>query len=71
MRCDPHIKCAMAVLLIVSSIALALWLAVLDHDLQGGVLWYIAQAFMLAGALFGIDYYVAKLQCGHDPRDSK
>lgn len=58
------LKKCMAVLLIVSSIAIALYLGVVDHDLQSGVLWYIAQAFMLAGSLFGIDYYVQRLRDG-------
>lgn len=50
-----------AVLLIVSSIALAIYLGVVDHDIASGVRWYIAQAFLLAGSIFGLDYYVKKL----------
>ena len=52
---------ACAVLLIVSSIALA-WYSVIDHnDIANGVLLYIAQAFLLAGSIFGLEYYVQKL----------
>lgn len=50
-----------AVLLISSSIALA-FIQVLDiDDVASGTLMYIAQAFLLAGSIFGLDYYVQKL----------
>lgn len=56
-----HIQSACAVLLIVSSIALA-FLQVLDiKDVATGTLMYIAQAFLLSGSIFGLDYYVHKL----------
>lgn len=48
-------------LLIVSSIALAFIQALTHGDIANGVLIYIAQAFMLAGALFGLDYYLDKI----------
>ena len=52
---------ACAVLLIVSSIALA-FIQVLDlKDVASGSLMYIAQAFLLAGSIFGLDYYVHKI----------
>lgn len=50
-----------AVLLIVSSIALASYQTVYEKDIAGGVLMYIAQAFLLAGSIFGLDYYVHRL----------
>lgn len=50
-----------AVLLIVSSIALA-FVQVLDiNDIASGTLMYVAQAFLLAGSIFGLDYYIQKL----------
>lgn len=61
MRSDAHIKEASAVLLIVSSIVLAFVQALTINDVANGVLMYIAQAFLLAGALFGLDYYVHKI----------
>lgn len=55
------IRYACAVLLIVSSIALA-FVQVLDiDDVANGTLMYIAQAFLLAGSIFGLDYYIKKL----------
>lgn len=55
-------KLICAVLLIVSSIALAFIQALMLGDIANGVLIYIAQAFMLAGALFGLDYYLDKIR---------
>lgn len=55
------VRYACAVLLIVSSIALA-FIQVLDiDDIAGGTLMYVAQAFLLAGSIFGLDYYIKKL----------
>lgn len=50
-----------AVLLIVSSIVLAFVTALESNDIASGILIYIAQAFLLAGSIFGLDYYVKKL----------
>lgn len=52
---------ASAVVLILSSIALAFLSSVRTDDVPHGVLIYIAQAFLLAGSIFGLDYYVRKL----------
>lgn len=51
----------MAVLLIVSSIALAFFQVLDIDDVANGTLMYIAQAFLLAGSIFGLDYYIRKL----------
>lgn len=50
-----------AVLLIISSIALAFFQVLDIDDVANGTLMYIAQAFLLAGSIFGLDYYVKKL----------
>lgn len=61
MAADKVTAYACAVLLIVSSIALA-FIQVLDlKDVAKGTLMYIAQAFLLAGSIFGLDYYVHKI----------
>mgnify|MGYP005605579913 FL=1 len=61
MTAEKVISHACAVLLIVSSIALA-FLQLLDiDDVATGTLMYIAQAFLLAGSIFGLDYYIKKL----------
>ena len=61
MNAKRAVQYVCAVLLIVSSIALA-FIQVLDiDDVAGGTLMYIAQAFLLAGSIFGLDYYIQKL----------
>ena len=61
MTAEKYISHSCAVLLICSSIALA-FIQVLDiDDVASGTLMYIAQAFLLAGSIFGLDYYVKKL----------
>lgn len=52
---------ACAVLLIISSIALAITTAIDNDDIANGILLYIAQAFLLAGSIFGLEYYVHKI----------
>ena len=49
---------ACAVLLIVSSIALVAYQVAEIDDVAGGLLYYVAQSFLLAGSIFGLDQYV-------------
>ena len=49
---------ACAVLLIVSSIAMVTYQVVNINDVASGLLYYVAQAFMLAGSIFGLDQYI-------------
>ena len=53
---------SMAVVLILSSIAIAIYQVIDIDDIAGGVLMYVAQAFLLAGSIFGLDYYIKKLK---------
>lgn len=64
MHMNENLKGISALLLIVSSIALAFYQTIVESDIANGVLMYIAQAFLLAGSLFGLDYYVTKLKSG-------
>lgn len=66
MKNSETYKLACAVVLILSSIALAFLQAIQIGDIANGVLIYIAQAFMLAGALFGLDYYIEKFRNAMD-----
>lgn len=61
MTIKAHIQYACAVLLIISSIALAIYQVFDIDDVANGTLIYIAQAFLLAGSIFGLEYYVSKL----------
>ena len=49
---------ACAVLLIVSSIALVAYQVVEIDDVANGLLYYVAQSFLLAGSIFGLDQYI-------------
>ena len=55
------VQYAMAVILIASSIILAFVQVADIDDIANGTLMYIAQAFLLAGSIFGLDYYVKKI----------
>lgn len=61
MNAKEKISHLCAVLLIASSIALAFYQVVVIDDVANGTLMYIAQAFLLAGSIFGLDYYIQKL----------
>lgn len=64
------IQYACAILLVISSIALA-FLQVLDIDtVAQGTLLYIAQAFLLAGSIFGLDYYIRKFDAVLDVQNN-
>ena len=47
-----------AVLLIVTSIALVAYQVVHIDDVAAGLLYYVAQSFLLAGSIFGLDQYI-------------
>lgn len=61
MATTAKVQYSCAVLLISSSIALALYQVYDIDNVAGGTLMYIAQAFLLAGSIFGLDYYVKRL----------
>lgn len=61
MSAKSKIQYACAVLLICSSIALAFISDFVHGDIPSGTLLYIAQAFLLAGSIFGLEYYISKL----------
>lgn len=60
--CFKITQYACAVLLITTSIALAFSQALVTNDIAQGILIYIAQAFLLAGSIFGLDYYVKRIR---------
>ena len=49
---------ACAVLLIASSIALVAYQVVEIDDVASGLLYYVAQSFLHAGSIFGLDQYI-------------
>ena len=52
-----------AVLLIVTSIIMVSYQVITISDVANGLLMYVAQAFLLAGSIFGLDYYVKQIRC--------
>lgn len=59
-----------AVLLILTSIILAFLQVERMNTVANGTLMYIAQAFLLAGSIFGLDYYVKKLSHEYETKTS-
>ena len=69
MKASVKIQYACAVMLIVSSIVLAFYQVMDIDDIANGTLMYIAQAFLLAGSIFGLNYYVNKLSILYGKKD--
>ena len=51
-----------AVLLIVTSIVMVAFQVFTIQNVANGLLIYIGQAFLLAGSIFGLDYYIDRLK---------
>ena len=62
MSAKSKIQYTCAVLLIVSSIILAFLSDFVHGDVPAGTLLYIAQAFLLAGSIFGLEAYLHKVK---------
>ena len=60
-----------AVILIISSIILAFVQSICNDEIDSSILMYLAQAFLLAASIFGLDYYVRKLMQYVDKKESK
>ncbi len=58
----PIVQYACAVCLIISSIMMVAYQVLTIADVANGLLMYVAQAFLLAGSIFGLDYYVKKIR---------
>lgn len=57
----PVFQYACALLLIVSSIVMVAFQIFTIADVASGLLLYVAQAFLLAGSIFGLDFYVRQI----------
>ena len=62
---------ACAILLIASSIAMVAYQVVHIDDVAGGLLYYVAQSFLLAGSIFGLDQYIKIIKKQYHERESK
>lgn len=61
MKPDKITQYVCAVLLIISSILLVSYQVCHIDDVSTGLLFYIGQAFLLAGSIFGLNYYIDKI----------
>ena len=62
MTATKKIQYTCAVLLIVTSIMMVAFQVFTIQDVANGLLIYIGQAFLLAGSIFGLDYYIDKVK---------
>lgn len=67
MNAKSKVQYACAVLLIVSSITLAFISDFVHGDVPNGTLMYIAQAFLLAGSIFGLEAYLQQISTKINP----
>lgn len=61
MDSDRKVQYVCAVVLVNTSIAMVAWQVLTISDVATGLLFYVGQAFLLAGSIFGLDYYVGKI----------
>ena len=54
----------MAVILVVTSVIMVGYQVFTIQDVANGLLFYVGQAFLLVGSIFGLDYYLKKFQPG-------
>lgn len=69
MKADKVIQYACAVLLVVSGIMMVGYQVATIEDVAAGLLYYIGQAFLLAGSIFGIGYYIDKIAKLHKEKE--
>lgn len=62
MTATKKIQYTCAVLLILTSIMMVAFQVFTIQDVANGLLIYIGQAFLLAGSIFGLDYYIDKMK---------
>ena len=61
MTATKKIQYICAVALIVTSIIMVGYQVFTIQDVANGLLIYVGQAFLLAGSIFGLDYYIDKI----------
>jgi hypothetical protein len=62
MTATKKIQYTCAVLLILTSMMMVAFQVFTIQDVANGLLIYIGQAFLLAGSIFGLDYYIDKVK---------
>ena len=56
-----NVQYTCAVMLISTSIVMVAYQVFTIADVSNGLLFYVGQAFLLAGSIFGLDYYIDKV----------
>ena len=62
MNATKKTQYACAVMLIITSIMMVTYQVFTIYTVAHGLLIYIGQAFLLAGSIFGLDYYIDKVR---------
>lgn len=62
MTANKKIQYTCAVILIITSVVMVAYQVFTIEDVAKGLLFYVGQAFLLVGSIFGLDYYIDKLQ---------
>ncbi len=62
MVATKKVQYSCAVALILTSIVMVAYQVIEINDVANGLLFYVGQAFLLAGSIFGLDYYVDKIR---------
>ena len=71
MSATKKIQYLCAVVLIITSIMMVAFQVFTISDVADGLLIYIGQAFLLAGSIFGLDYYIDKVKFVVNSKDAK
>lgn len=61
MTANKKIQYFCAVILIITSVIMVGYQVLTIQDVANGLLFYIGQAFLLVGSIFGLDYYIDKI----------
>lgn len=61
MTANKKIQYLCAVILIITSVIMVGYQVFTIQDVANGLLFYIGQAFLLVGSIFGLDYYIDKI----------
>lgn len=61
MTANKKIQYTCAVILIMTSIVMVGFQVFTIQDVANGLLFYVGQAFLLVGSIFGLDYYIDKV----------
>lgn len=62
MKSNHKVQYVCAVILIVTSVIMVGYQVFTIQDVANGLLFYVGQAFLLVGSIFGLDCYIDKIK---------